>query len=142
MDEEKHIRFCSSVVEKILEMYPNQAADAPEAYAEGLIRLLAEYPAGDVEQLLHPRHGLAAQCRFLPTVAEAKEMLDAAAEERRQAQEREYRRLTDRRQIEDLMAARREREEFKPDPEIIRRMDELRRNLRATAVEHKLRKRG
>lgn len=66
----------ATAVRKILACYPISQPQDPTAYATALVMTLEGQPVEFVERIENPRGGIASRCRFLPTVAEVKAMLD------------------------------------------------------------------
>lgn len=61
----------------LLGCYRTGDANEPEIYSGGVIAVLSEYPAEVVRKVVDPRRGLPARCKWLPSIAEIKEALEA-----------------------------------------------------------------
>lgn len=71
-----------TAVKKLLALYPDYGKAPPE-YVIGFAEALSHFTASELALLMDPRKGLAARCKFLPTVADAHEII---REERERAE--------------------------------------------------------
>lgn len=61
---------------RLLGQWPHAKPPDPDGFAAAIGAVLAQYPAGLVEECCDPRHGLARSREFPPTVAAVVEWLD------------------------------------------------------------------
>ncbi len=61
----------------LLGMYPARQVNNADVFATALATLLAAYEGDFVKRVLNPVDGLPSRCKFLPTLAEVKEALEA-----------------------------------------------------------------
>ncbi len=66
----------AKAIETILACYPQAKAHDVKFYLKVLTVLLIEYPATVVLEVAHPAGGIAGRVKFLPTIAEVKELAD------------------------------------------------------------------
>ena len=64
-------------LDQLLGSYPLGKATNPEIYIAGVTAVLAEYPASGIAAITLPVTGLPRRQKFLPTIAELTEALDA-----------------------------------------------------------------
>lgn len=80
----------------LLGCYRTGDANDPDVYSGAVIAVLSDYPLEIIKRVVDPRHGLPSTSKWLPTIAELKDALEAEMapirrEEDRQEREREYR---------------------------------------------------
>jgi len=63
-------------VKRLLGVFPDHGKVNPRAFTEIMVELFSGYPI-EVQQRAVSAHGIPGQFKFLPTVAEAKAVLDA-----------------------------------------------------------------
>ena len=55
---------------RILDLYPSKNVGNPETFIVAVVEALLEFPRPVVTALMHPRHGIASQSKFVPSLAE------------------------------------------------------------------------
>lgn len=65
------------MAERLFGFFPRGAASDPEIFMTGVVQLLARYPLSAVESVLSPISGIPAKHKFLPSISEIREMLEA-----------------------------------------------------------------
>lgn len=84
-------QHAAKAAERLFGFYPRGAATDPEVFMTGVVQLLAAYPRAAVEAILSPLSGLPTKHKFLPSIAEIHEALEAQVAPLRRQQEREHR---------------------------------------------------
>lgn len=69
----------ASFARQLLGLYPSRDLNDPEIYAKAMTSLLAAYPRDFVKRVCNPVTGLPSRLKFIPTLAEVREALDAEA---------------------------------------------------------------
>ena len=67
----------AAAVGQLLGLYPGREITDAKTYTQGLTALLAAYPRDFVKRVCNPVTGLPSRLKFLPTLAEVREALDA-----------------------------------------------------------------
>jgi hypothetical protein len=73
----------------LLGCYRKGDAADPDTYAAAIAAVLSEYPPEIIRRATDPRHGIASQSKWLPTVAEVKEFCESEFAPVRRQQERD-----------------------------------------------------
>lgn len=85
--------MAAKAAERLFSYYPQTAASDPVIFMTGLVELFCAYPAVVVESLLSPISGIPAKFKFMPSIAEIKEVLDARTPDRTYARHVEAQRV-------------------------------------------------
>jgi hypothetical protein len=80
----------ANAVERLFGCYPQATPNRPREYTAAVVSLLAEYPQEIVDAVCDPRSGVATGCKFLPTIAELTEALEAEMAPHRRAWREQY----------------------------------------------------
>jgi len=67
----------ADAVGRLLGLYPGREITDARTYAQGLTAMLAAYPRDFVKRVCNPVTGLPSRLKFLPTLADVREALDA-----------------------------------------------------------------
>jgi hypothetical protein len=67
----------AEAVGRLLGLYPGREITDARTYAQGLTAMLAAYPRDFVKRVCNPVTGLPSRLKFLPTLADLREALDA-----------------------------------------------------------------
>jgi hypothetical protein len=67
----------AEAVGRLLGLYPGREITDPRTYTQGLTAMLAAYPKDFVKRVCNPVTGLPSRLKFLPTVADLHEALEA-----------------------------------------------------------------
>lgn len=67
----------ATAVGQLLGLYPGREITDARTYAQGLTAMLAAYPRDFVKRVCNPVTGLPSRLKFLPTLADLREALDA-----------------------------------------------------------------
>lgn len=100
--------MAAKVVQRLCGFYPQSGASDPRIFAAGLITLIAEYPKQIIENLLSPISGIPAKFKFLPSIAETKEVCERYAQPLREV---EYLEANRKRPVDHFLAPPREKRE-------------------------------
>lgn len=69
---------------RIMDLYPSKNVGNPETFIVAVVEALLEFPRPVVTALMHPRHGIASQSKFVPSLAEIVNFCEILMEKRSQ----------------------------------------------------------
>lgn len=67
--------YASRTIDFLLRSYPQQKPHDPDVYIRQLVMLCTGIPRLTLKSMVHPKTGIIAKCKFLPTVAEVSDWL-------------------------------------------------------------------